>query len=173
MKKLLFIVMLFPFLIFSQKLEIVNGSYQMQQIYTYDSIGKNELFSLVNAWIATNYKSSNDVIQLSDKDAGKIIAKGNFSAYIGSSFVNPVVMHTLTVNVKDNKVRITINNYRVTCSNCQNIEYPLEGYYGTYSNIINKKLDKAIPIAEDKSFYIINSINLYIKSNKASKNNDW
>ncbi|MEM6299445.1 MAG: DUF4468 domain-containing protein [Bacteroidota bacterium] len=75
---------------------------------------KNSLHSNAVSWIATAFTSANDVIQLNDKESGKIIVKGvsrydapafkvgtNFSGYF--SFM-------LTIEVKENKYRYKFQN---------------------------------------------------------------
>ncbi len=46
-------------------------------------------------WIATNYNSAQDVVQLSDKENGVIICKSNFSTniFIKTGWIS----HTLTL----------------------------------------------------------------------------
>ena len=41
-----------------------------------DSMSKTDLFININDWFASVYNTSNDVIQMADKDAGIIIGNG-------------------------------------------------------------------------------------------------
>jgi hypothetical protein len=68
---------------------------------------KDELFLASLTWIATNFKSSKDVIQIQDKDAGKIILKGIISLSGSYDFINFMI----TIDVKDNKYRIIMHNF--------------------------------------------------------------
>lgn len=43
---------------------------------TVNGIAKNELYNRAKKWTAENFKSAKDVIQLDDKESGKIIIKG-------------------------------------------------------------------------------------------------
>lgn len=84
-----------------------------------DSLKTQEIQSKVLAWIALNYKSANDVIQLNSQD--KIIVKGNFSIDSNKPFpelfskkiyyvpAHIVFEHTLIVSIKDNKCKIDIS----------------------------------------------------------------
>ncbi|WP_343524400.1 DUF4468 domain-containing protein [Pedobacter sp.] len=66
---------------------------------------KNELYSKAIEWFASMFKSSKNVIQLDDKDAGKII--GKFVAY--DSNQGPVTC-TLTIMLKDEKYKYILDN---------------------------------------------------------------
>src|SRR3954463_13456082 len=61
------------------KLDSLSGKYQSEGIVHVDSLTKENLFTKAQEWIALNYKSGKDVIQLADKDNAKIILKGNFT----------------------------------------------------------------------------------------------
>jgi hypothetical protein len=74
---------------------------------------KDELFLKAKSWLVHEFKSANDVIQLSDKEAGKLIGKGYFE-YIhdGGLFgYNTIdkIWFTVTINVKQDKDRIIIS----------------------------------------------------------------
>jgi len=80
---------------------------------------KSEKFSSINKWIALNYNSAQNVVQLNDKESGNIIVKGiNEAVYKNvmkelypknkyiQEFNTVKFNHTLEINVKDNKFRI-------------------------------------------------------------------
>jgi hypothetical protein len=78
---------------------------------------KDELFVTALSYFAINYNSANDVIQLNDKDAGLIIAKGIFQ--IESGIVNTFCDHTIRIDVKEGRARIilTVSQYKYSNSN--------------------------------------------------------
>lgn len=85
------------------------GRYALQDVVTVDGASADELFSRASAWIATVYTSANDVIQLSDKPAGRLIAKGNLeNSYMGYP---AWVEHTLTIEVKDGRFRYVLTGF--------------------------------------------------------------
>jgi len=45
-----------------------------------EDIDKIELYNLAMRWVVQTFNSANDVVQLSDKDSGNIIVKGNLSS---------------------------------------------------------------------------------------------
>ena len=84
---------------------------EYDNIIEVNSIEKDKLFEILNDWTAIIFNSANDVIQLSDKDNGKLIIKGVKNYSLGSSLYNcydGFISFTLRIVVKDNKYRITI-----------------------------------------------------------------
>lgn len=88
-------------------------------IYQADGKSKAEIFSAINKWIALNYNSAKNVVQLNDKESGTIIVKGINEAvyknvmkemYPKNKYMqeyNAVEFnHTIEINVKDNRYRI-------------------------------------------------------------------
>ena len=84
---------------------------------------KQEIFSSINKWVALNYNSAMDVIQLSDVVGGSIVVKGiNILIVpntIGKAILsnNPYVLdnmevklnHVLDFSIKDGKYRLTFS----------------------------------------------------------------
>ncbi|MGN8055632.1 DUF4468 domain-containing protein [Pedobacter sp. 22163] len=66
---------------------------------------KNDLYNKAMEWLAINFKSSKNVVQLDDKDGGKIIAK--FVAF--DSNQGPVTA-TLTIMIKDERYKYILND---------------------------------------------------------------
>lgn len=90
-------------------------------IGVFDAEGKTktEIFSSINKWIALNYNSAQNVIQLNDKETGNIIVKGINEAvyknvlkelYPKNKYMQELSSakfnHTLEINIKDNRFRI-------------------------------------------------------------------
>lgn len=74
---------------------------------------KDELYLKAKSWLAKTFVSANSVIQLDDKEAGKIIGKGAMLYDDGSDYykVHHTVRYTLTVNVKNNKYRLVLSDF--------------------------------------------------------------
>ncbi|MFK5974405.1 MAG: DUF4468 domain-containing protein [Flavobacteriaceae bacterium] len=88
----------------------------------FDTEGKTkaEIFASINKWIALNYHSTQNVVQLKDKESGNIIVKGINEAvyknvmkelypkyiYMQEFSITAKFNHTVEINVKDNKFRI-------------------------------------------------------------------
>lgn len=74
---------------------------------------KSELYSYARQWVANEFVSANSVIQMEDKDVGKIIGKGVYSfkdedQYSTTQFN---IKFTLEITVKDNKYRIRLYDF--------------------------------------------------------------
>lgn len=74
---------------------------------------KNDLFLKINSWMVKRFKHSDDVIQFSDKDAGVITGKfvdvTAFRLKDGNTFRYNVIS-TIKIDVKENRVRITLKD---------------------------------------------------------------
>jgi hypothetical protein len=76
------------------------------------NFSKQELYVRARAFIAYSFKNSKNVIQMDDKDAGKIICKGSMTpaskGTFGMTYQNNVDF-TLTIDVRDGKYRALIS----------------------------------------------------------------
>lgn len=84
------------------------GVYECQVIKDVKNTSKDKLFGRAKLFFAKAYKSSKDVVQLSDKEVGKIVGKGIFVINV---FKKADIYHTITIDVKDNKYRCTITDF--------------------------------------------------------------
>ncbi len=70
---------------------------------------KAELYVLCMDWVVKSFKSAKAVIQYQDKEAGKIVGKGIMVVKYGMGI--PMDTHfTLTIEVKDNKIRASVED---------------------------------------------------------------
>ena len=83
----------------------------MQKVHDID-LTKNEIYDISLEWMARTFFDNKEVIELKDKDNGKIIGKGitMFSGKIGWFSAKIPCRFTLMVEAKDNKYRTTYNN---------------------------------------------------------------
>lgn len=93
----------------------VDGEYGYSEIVTVDSMNKESLYSNAKVFLANAFKSSKDVIQYEDKEAGKIIGKGNLSVIgnqnkvMGQSWERKITAYfSFEISCKDNKYRYRI-----------------------------------------------------------------
>lgn len=114
MKKILFVASLFISSCVTQK--YVNNNYpnpfQIERIDTASGL-KNDLFIKSNEWLAKTLNSAKDVIQMQDKEAGKLIAKGIMKSQQspGLGSANFYINYTLTIDTKDRKYRIILSDF--------------------------------------------------------------
>jgi hypothetical protein len=85
-----------------------SGVYSYQEVIQIDGT-PDELFDRISAWLALSYRSSNDVVQLTDRPNHLIIAKGAFEE---TNFGQPVLLkHTLQAEARENRVRISYSQF--------------------------------------------------------------
>jgi hypothetical protein len=101
----------------------------------------NQLYSNIYEWFAKTYNSANNVIQLNDKENGKIIGKGGFTIipiHQWGNIKTPqtfFVNYTLTVQIKDGRFKYDFSN--ITVKPIQSTAtFGIETYY----NIDKEKL---------------------------------
>ena len=71
------------------------------------NIPSNELYTKAKLWIAENFKSANDVIQLDSPETGTIVCKGIY-VYDKGKITEMRVHMTFKIEAKDNRFRYTI-----------------------------------------------------------------
>lgn len=74
------------------------------------NLNKNEIFDKTMECIAQSFRDSKEVIQLTDRENGKIIVKG-VTHFISGGIAHVPVRFTLIVEIKDSKYRTTYNNF--------------------------------------------------------------
>tara|TARA_B100000787_G_C16112391_1_gene258678 strand:- start:212 stop:832 length:621 start_codon:yes stop_codon:yes gene_type:complete len=133
MKKLLFIsVMLFTLTSYSQVLNKEKNGYTEVVDVKLTKIG---IYQKINEWIAVNYKSAQDVIQLNTED--KIIIKGNYVLILSNNSFR--VHNSLTFSIRDNKYKVDLMLNNITTSDFKLSDVQSQQIMNTYSP---KKLDK-------------------------------
>jgi len=139
---------------------------------------KNDLYIKAYEWIAKNYTSAKDVIQMNDKEAGKIIVKAimevpgtsNMYGLMGYDYVH----YSLSIDVKDNKYRCVLSDFYhekgtyqgANCSggSLDNVHSACSGWYMT-DNRWNKIKDIAKNDAENN----LSALKKYVRT----KSNDF
>lgn len=88
------------------------------EIVSVDStISKNELYSRGREWFAKAYKSSTDVIQMDDKESGKIVGKALMQVYhkaLGSNYKSGYINYTISLYFKDGRYKYEVTNFHHT-----------------------------------------------------------
>jgi hypothetical protein len=72
-------------------------------------MGKGEIFDNSLLWLAENFRSSKDVVDLKDKDSGIIIGNGAVDIKVGWGVYVPA-RFKLKIEVKDNKYRLSFKD---------------------------------------------------------------
>lgn len=131
----------------------------MQKVHDID-LTKDEIYDISLEWMARTFFDNKEVIELKDKDSGKIIGKGitAFKGKIGWFSANIPCRFTLTVEAKDHKYRTTYNNFVGLYGENQTRPEPLE--QKEYVDAVKAKL----ALIDD---------GLYDYLKKAKSNTDW
>jgi len=130
------------------------GEIVYSEVVKVDSIKSNELYVRAHEWFANTFKSAKAVIQLDDKEAGKIIGKGDIEADIINHqtglmkySVGGLIYFTVEIQTKDGKYKYSFSNLIRKNENDYEIDFmtipastPMPGLYP-------KQLDR------DRKFY--------------------
>lgn len=96
------------------------------------SINKNILYIAARSWFAISFKSSTDVIQMEDKDAGKIIGKGNVILDLPQADEYSRLSFTITIQIKHGRYKYTITDFQLCYGPIENTK---NGNYRFLPNI--------------------------------------
>lgn len=118
MKKLLFTVLLIVGFTSVQAQTPISYS----EVVQVEGVPKEDLYQRAREWFTDTFRSSNDVIQLDDKENGQIVGKGLFK-YVqryGIFVWDCTIRFTVSVAVKDGRYRYEINDFEHSADNANN-----------------------------------------------------
>lgn len=144
----------------SLKLDSLSGKYRSTGVMQVDSSKKELLFSKTKEWIALTYKSANEVIQLADKEIGKIVLKGAF--HTNMFMKEGSLEHTLVFDFKDGKVRYLYTDFSYYS--------PGSGKMAFESRMMSKK--KLFENTEENISSSMKSLRNYLLDN-SKQSNEW
>ncbi|MEK0338523.1 MAG: DUF4468 domain-containing protein [Nitrosopumilus sp.] len=83
---------------------------------TFEGIGLNkvEIYTKSLQWLAKTYTDAKEVIEFQDKEVGKIIGRGMSTVVFNPTLIAPInvnIQYTLTIDIKDDRFRITFSNF--------------------------------------------------------------
>jgi hypothetical protein len=81
---------------------------------------KDQLYTRAYEWLAKTYRSANAVIQMQDKEAGRLMGKGAALVSI-KGFSAGFVRHTLTVYLKDGRYKYVLTDLEHEATGAHNI----------------------------------------------------
>ena len=85
--------------------------FSLEGVTTVDSATKNELFDRATMWFATYYRKSTDVLELKDKDGGRIAGKGSFPVYMKQWGFVGYIYYTIRLYFKEGKYKYIIDSF--------------------------------------------------------------
>jgi hypothetical protein len=120
---------------------------------------KDRIYIKANSWFVETFNSAESVIEFQDKEAGKIMGKYVFSYAEGVYTYS--VKQTVDISIKDDKVRVIINNplYKIT-----------SGMGETYYNATYRPLEtqKGVERARTEWTELTTSLDNYLQ-----KDDEW
>jgi hypothetical protein len=163
----------------SLELDTATHKYVMQNVIIGDSLSTRKvLYERSKEWIVRNLKSSDNNVNLDDKEYKQLTATGNLKAKnmdFPLCMVNSTINFKMTVDVKDGKIRYTIENivYYATMncstddSKSQAVTMPVEQIKRK-----NKFQEKIFDEVELKLKALVNDLTSSIRQ-EAKKKDDW
>ncbi len=117
MKKILLIFLLAPVGLYAQSITLpidsISHKIDFTEVVKVDGASKDDLYIKAREWFAKTFVSAQKVIQMDDKDAGKIIGRGTARG-VESSFLSPVsftLYYTVSITMKDGRYRYEITDF--------------------------------------------------------------
>jgi len=105
-------------------LPLKNNIVTYSGIIDVENTSKDELFKRAKRWFVLASKSAKDVIQMDDKENGELIGKATFK--VEYFYLNPYILHTITILVKDSKFKYQITDF--SYSDNQNTKFSIEHF---------------------------------------------
>lgn len=137
-------------------------------------ISKQELISRAREWFAKAYKSSTNVIQMEDKEAGRIVGKALIQVYhksLGTNYPSGDINYTISIYAKDGRYKYEITNfYHETYGVCEKMINTTDKIMGiSYQKTYNYYLYQV----DDNIKTLISDLKSAMASSSGSKNNEW
>ena len=81
----------------------------LERIESFPGVSERELYDRAEDWIARNFQSADDVIQLRDPDSPRIIARGQARPSLDFGF-RRAFMYTMILDFQDGRTRVRYEN---------------------------------------------------------------
>ena len=168
---------------YSYDIDSVKDFTHFEHIFVVENKSKEVIYNSIISWVASNYRSSNAVTDLKDKENGEIVLKGICNIptgkWLGNTY-NSNVYHTLHVSIKDNKYKVELDYgniiYEATSGTQIGTSYVSGSPRKEYSieHMLEKGRQKDIAILKPALVNEFISIcNSLLKSIKEDKKDNW
>lgn len=133
------------------KIQFTKSTYEFMLIDSVKGCDKNCLYGKAKNFMISSFKSAKDVIEMDDKEMGRIVGKGSIKRPVENNFGQVIsydyIHFKITIDVKDSKFRITLTditheagNYTGACNggslSNEKVSCGLMGMGKKYWNII-------------------------------------
>ena len=158
---------------------ITNKITYSEIIYLDNSSNKQDLFLRAREWFAKTFNSSNNVIQMQDKEDGILIGKGSMEVFLkalgmtsGGNYFN----FTISMHFKDGRYKYEITDF--TYSNASNLkntfaEYLYNAKEDDYPRLTKKANIEVFNQLEMQVDLIISDLKIAMKKPSANQDIDW
>lgn len=159
---------------------------QLIDTITGDTLSKDEIYNRAYSYFVYNYVSGEDVIQLSDKINGVIVAKGIYlkvHSDVTMVLRNVDVYHILRIDIKNGKARIilSLSEYKLTVSDGKGLpsisNFNISDTYPLNEKAFSKTFySKAFVKTYEEAMATLDELEKAIRDGNTSKsieNNSW
>lgn len=165
MKPILFtLFLILPSFILSQELATEpyykNGKITFQDVRQLPERSKDEMYLAAISWVNSYFENSKAVIQSKDKNAGRLILKGNFLVHTNRLYHGRAEF-ILTLEFKEGRYRYTFTNFRYILNQPNNfVDQPFEDpkpantWMGWWRDAHDDLVDKMFIIPDDLFLYL-------------------
>jgi len=187
MRKLFILLFLFPILCFSQTIDntkynidgsilcdivpLKDGKAFYSNVVNVENTTKDNLYSHAKIWFADTFKSAQNVIQLDDINAGKIIGKG--SVLLTNN--NEYLKFTLAINVKDGRYKYEIYDlFMLTFKGMiPTMKEELFEKYFEKCDCKKKKNNTMLTVINNNLNALINTLEVEMRKATINNEDDW
>jgi len=131
MKRLFILLLFFPLYAISQKTNVdekseVPSPFEFRLVDSL-SLSRSDIYTRLRTFVAIAFNSAKNVIQMDDKESGKIICKGIMNPILKYRLMGDTVKFkgnvkfTLQIDVKENKYRCIMNNFILESNDVEDI----------------------------------------------------
>jgi hypothetical protein len=150
-----------------------SGNIVFDETVTIDSTTKSQIYSKAREWFAVNFQSADAVLQMDDKDAGKLIGKAwqDINSPAAAGDVKFKIYYTISIFVRDNKYKYSISSILYKTYPSQTFPNP----QATMAEdvITDEKLQtqtKWRTSFKNETLRVVNELSASIKKSMSSKN---
>lgn len=153
----------------------VDGEILYQEIFEFDA-DQTTLYGIALKYVSDYYKSAKAVLDVTDPASGLIIVKGNFNyasdfyfQFFGTNKSETFYTtgHTLKLEVKDNKIRVSINNLHMILTSMvsSTVDTPVDQLIDEYLEYeMIKKAKKREQIDQVNRSELLKDMDLYAQA---------
>lgn len=180
-KKIITIFILSTTIVFSQDkyeiLENLNDDLTLliyEEVVNVDGVPKDILFERIERYIVNGYVSSNQVVQLNDKEKGNIIVKGTGITRTDGFFsINIYVPHTLDIKVKDGRYKYILKSSTIETISDQKNTFTINDLLTSKRYTKKYGYNKWVSLSDIFLKSIVIEMKEYIFNDTITEEEDW